>query len=523
MGRLAEIRAVFANRDLRRCELAWVGSIAGEFAYAVVLAVYAYREGGVAAVGLLWLLRTIPAAAAAPFVALLADLYRQERVLLAANLVRGGATLATLGAVALDAPWAVYGLSVLVAVVSTLFWPAQAALLPSLARTPGELTAANAASTTLEGLGTFLGPALCGALLALAGVEVAFAAVAAVFVASAWPLVGVSTRRRRDEGAHADVLGELGAGLRAVAGDGDLRLLVGLYGVWALAQGALTVLVVVSAIEVLDLGEGGVGLLTAAIGLGGVAGAVVALAVVTERNLARSLVAGALVWSLPISLLALSGEPVAAVALLAVLGVGNIVLDTSLLTLLQRATPEAVHARVFGLVESLWVGAIGLGAAAVPVLVELVGNRGALAASGLVLPVVALTAWRRLARLAPPPSRELGLLRGVPFLAGLPQPAMERLASRLQLVTVQPATAVVRVGEAGDRFYVVADGELRVDAAGTDPRQLRQGDFFGEIALLHDVPRTATVTAVVPTELLALERDDFLAAVSRFRSGAAAE
>jgi MFS family permease len=490
VGRLAEVRAVFGNRALRRCELAWVASIAGEFAYAVVLAVYAYRDGGAAAVGAVWLVRTIPAAVAAPFLSLVADRYRRERVLMAAGVVRAAATAATLAAVALDAPWAAYGFAVLVAVVSTLSWPAQAALLPSLARTPGELTAANAASTSLEGLGTFLGPALCGALLAATSVEAAFAAVAFVFLTSALPLAGVSTPRRSREAESGAVLLEFAGGVRAVAGDRDVRLLVSL-----------------------DIGEGGVGLLNATIGVGGVAGAALALALVTERTVHRTLLVGAFVWSLPISLLAATGEPVVAVALLAVLGVGNIVLDTSLLTLLQRAAPEEVQARVFGLVEALWVGAIGLGAAAVSVLIDLVGDRGALVVSGLVLPAVALAAWPRLAGLAPPASRELGLLRRVPFLAALSQPALEALAARLERLTVQPSSAVVRVGDVGDRFYVVADGELEVDLHGAVPRTLAAGDYFGEIALLHDVPRTATVTARTAALVLALERDDFLAAV----------
>jgi MFS family permease len=513
VGRLAEVRAVFGNRALRRCELAWVASIAGEFAYAVVLAVYAYRDGGAAAVGAVWLVRTIPAAVAAPFLSLVADRYRRERVLMAAGVVRAAATAATLAAVALDAPWAAYGFAVLVAVVSTLSWPAQAALLPSLARTPGELTAANAASTSLEGLGTFLGPALCGALLAATSVEAAFAAVALVFLTSALPLAGVSTPRRSREAESGAVLLEFAGGVRAVAGDRDVRLLVSLFTVWALAQGGLAVLIVVAAIEMLDIGEGGVGLLNATIGVGGVAGAALALALVTERTVHRTLLVGAFVWSLPISLLAATGEPVVAVALLAVLGVGNIVLDTSLLTLLQRAAPEEVQARVFGLVEALWVGAIGLGAAAVSVLIDLVGDRGALVVSGLVLPAVALAAWPRLAGLAPPASRELGLLRRVPFLAALSQPALEALAARLERLTVQPSSAVVRVGDVGDRFYVVADGELEVDLPGAVPRTLAAGDYFGEIALLHDVPRTATVTARTAALVLALERDDFLAAV----------
>jgi MFS family permease len=520
---LAALRAVLASRDLRRLQLSWLGSVAGEFAYTVALSVYAYREGGATGVGLVWLLRTLPAAAGAPFAALLADRYRRGRVLLAANLVRAAATAGTVVAVAADAPWAVFALAVVVAVVSTLFWPAQAALLPALARTPAELTAANTASTTLEGLGSFAGPAVCGALLAVTSVEAAFAVIAAVFVLAAAPLAAVSSGPGRREGGGR-AAAELVAGFRTVAARGELRLLVGTYGIWAVATGALNVLVVVAAIELLDLGEGGVGLLNAAVGVGGLAGALAALALVSERNLARVLVLGALVWSVPLALVGAWPEAWAAVALLAVLGVGNILLDVSLLTLLQRAAPAGVQARVFGIVEGLWVAGVGIGAAAVPALIALAGSRAALVAAGLLLPAVVLAARGPLARIehaAPPPAAELALLRGVPFLAPLPEPALEQLARALERLEVAPGTEVVRAGEPGDRFYVVAAGDLAVRAGGGEARTLGPGDFFGEIALLRDVPRTATVVTRGPAELVALDRDAFLDAVSRHPASAA--
>jgi Cyclic nucleotide-binding domain/Major Facilitator Superfamily len=518
---LESLRAVFASHALRNLQLAWLGSIAGEFAYAVALSVFAYRQGGATAVGVVWLVRTLPAAVVAPFAAVLGDRFRRERVMLLGNVFRAGATAATAAAIfwGASAP-AVYALSILVAFASTVFWPAQAAVLPALARTPAELTAANTASTTLENVGTFVGPALCGILLAVTSIEAAFVATAAVFAVSAAVLARVHTAEPApgaSSGEAAAIVEELMGGFRAVGHDSGVALLVGIYTAWALAEGALNVLLVVAAIELLGLGEGGVGLLNAAIGVGGLAGAFAALALAGRAGLARFLALGTLAWGVPIALLGVWTEPVAAVVLLGALGVVNIVIDVAGITLLQRVVPDDVRARVFGILEGLWVAGLGLGALAAPATIAVVGDRGALVAWGLFLPVVSLLVWTRLAGLdavAAPPLRGLELVRGVPFLALLPPPALEQLADMLVPVGVTAGARVVREGEAGDRFYVIAAGEAAVTAGGERLRQLGPGDFFGEIALLHDVPRTASVVAVSDLELEALERADFLVAVT---------
>ncbi|MGH3033415.1 MAG: hypothetical protein ACRDON_02520, partial [Gaiellaceae bacterium] len=135
------LREVFRNPGLRRLELAWASSITGEWASAVALGVFAYRSGGAAAVGLVGVIRFIPAAVAAPFAALLGDRFRRERVMLVADMTRAVAMAGAAAAVLLDTPAGlVYALAGLVSLVSTAFLPAQAALLPSLARTPEELT-----------------------------------------------------------------------------------------------------------------------------------------------------------------------------------------------------------------------------------------------------------------------------------------------------------------------------------------------------------------------------------------------
>jgi MFS family permease len=531
-GQLAEsisaFRDVFRNADLRRLELAWAGSVAGEWSYVVALAVFAYQAGGATAVGLVGVIRFLPSAVAAPFTALLGDRYPRERVMLGADLVRAFTLAVAAAAVFADAPaGAIYGLAGFVSLVSTAFQPAQAALLPSLARRPEELTAANVASSTIESVGSFAGPALGGLLLALTGTGVVFAATAATF---AWSAVLVARIRagKRDERQAAAGDGRARtalAGFRLIGSEARLRLLVGLYAAQTLVAGALNVLIVITALELLDLGEAGVGFLNSAVGAGGLAGVVVALALVGRRRLASDFRLGLILWGVPIVLIGVWPERATVFALLALLGIGNTLVDVAGLTLLQRAVPDDVLARVFGVLESLVVGTIGLGAVAAPLLVAVLGVRGALVATGALLPLLAALTWRRLARIDAAltvPQRQLDLLRALPLFAPLPAAAIEHLAASLIPVEVSAGGEIVRQGDPGDRFYVVSEGEVEVAVDGARGATLRAGDSFGEIALLRDVPRTATVTAAGEASLYALERDEFIAAVTGHPASAAA-
>jgi MFS family permease len=516
---LRALADVFGNPGLRRLELAWVGSVTGEWAYAVALAVFAYDAGGATAVGVVALLRFMPSAVVAPFAAVLADRYPRQRVMLSADLIRAGA-LAGAAAVALaDGPApAVYALAALVAVVSTAFQPAQAALIPILARDPRELTAANVASSTVESVGSFAGPAIGGLLLAATSAGVVFAVTAGAFVWSALNVVRIpASPPTREEGAEEALHREALAGFRAIFGVPSLRLVVGLYSAQTLVAGALNVLVVVAALELLDLGRSGPGLLNSAIGIGGLLGAGVALGLVGLRGLGTAFAFGLVLWGLPLILFGAWPEAAPALLFLGLLGVGNTLVDVSGLTLLQRTAPPDVLGRVFGVLESLVVGTLGLGAILAPVLVSLFGVRWALVATGLLLPVLALASWARLHAIdarALVPERELELLRGLPLFAPLPPATLEHLAASLVRVRAAPGMEITRQGEAGDRFYVVDEGELDVTIDGKPVSTLGVGDHFGEIALLREVPRTATVTARIDSSLLALERDEFVSAVT---------
>lgn len=515
--------AVFTNADLRRVELAFAGSEIGKWLYIIALAVFAYDAGGAAAVGLVALIRTVPAAVSAPFTALLADRYSRERVMLVATLIRVVAMVGATAVALADAPAAyVYVLAGIVTLASTAFRPAQAALLPSLARTPEELTAANLAASTIATLAGFAAPAVGALLLAAGSVGVTFAATAAVFAASA--VLVARVRAPEPPKAIEDarpvthgVVAEASAGFRALLGTPDLRLLMGLYAAQALVGGAFNVLVVVAALELLDLGEAGVGWLNTAFGIGGFFGAAVAFALLARRRLAADFMTGILLWGAPLVLIGVWPEPAVVLVLLALVGVGETLVEVAGPTLLQRSVPDEVLARVFGALESLLIATIGIGGLLAPAVIEVLGIRWALIVTGAVLPVLAAIYWRRLTavdRAHPALERELDLLRTVPFLEPLPPGILEQLASSASPMTVPAGDVVVRSGEPGDRFYLVIDGTVEVRTDDGRQSALGPGAYFGEIALLRDVPRTATVRAVSDSQLLALERDAFIAAVT---------
>ena len=539
MGRLRQraldpllaVSQVFRNANLRRIELAWAGSITGQYAFSVALAVYSYRHGGATIVGIVIVARMVPAALVAPFAAIVADRVRRELVMLACDLIRVAA-LAGAAALALEggSPIAVYALGALVTVVATVFHPAQAALLPALASSPEELSATNIASSSIESIGSFAGPAIGGLVLAATSTGVAFLVACAAFLWSALLVAALRPERGNPDEASERSSGRGGlrreafAGFQAIAADPALRVIVGLYTAQTVVAGSAGVLIVVIAIHVLALGNAGVGYLNSAMGVGGLIGGAVALALVGRGRLAGDFGAGAILWGAPIVVIGLWPRPAVALAMLGVLGLGNTLVDVSALTLLQRSVADEVIARVFGVVEAVTVAAMALGAVVAPLLVHGFGARAALIATGCLLPGVALLLWPRLLaidRSAPVPELRLGLLRSIAIFKPLPPATLEQLANALEIVRVPAGADVVRRGDVGHNFFVIGEGSAEVVVDGAS-RPIGPGDSFGEIALLRDVPRTATVRAVTALTLYALERDEFIGAVTGYSASRAA-
>ena len=513
-------REVFANGALRRLQLAFAGSIIGTTAYSIAILVYAYDHGGATAVGIVAAARFAVAAVASPFAAVLGDRYDRRWVMVASDGARA-VFLALTGVAALSgaSQWIVYFLSGFVAIAVTPFRPAEAALTPSLAKTPEQLTAANVVSSTIESVGIFAGPALGGLLFAAAGAGAVFLVSTGLLVWSAVLIAGIHAPEREPVGEHESITDELLAGARVIAKDRRLRLLVGLFSAQTFVDGILGVLVVIVALEFLHTGSAGVGFLNAAVGVGGVLGALVSAALIGRKRLAGDFALGIFIWGVPIALVAVWANQGFALLLLGLVGVGNTIVDVAGMTILQRSAPEAVLARVFGVLETMLLVTFALGALAAPLLVSTLGVRGALIATGALLPLLLVPAWPTLAKLdtgAVVAAERIDLLQRLPIFAPLPEATLERLAADLAEVDVVAGVTLFEQGDPGDLFYVVRNGEAEVLPDGKAPILLDRGGFFGEIALLRDTPRTATVRARTDLSLYALSRDVFIPAVSGY-------
>jgi MFS family permease len=525
-SRLTVAAAAFAsnavNGNLRRAQLSFLAAWTAEWAFTVALGIVAYRDGGATTVGLVGLLRMVPSAIVAPLATPFADRGRRERVLILVSTLRGIALGAAGMVVAFDGPLViVYLLAALSSVAATLYLPAHSALLPSLCRTGRELASANVVRGLLDSVGTLAGPLLAAVLLEFTGVAVVFAVASGGSLAAAALLLRLRYEAPPRPAAPRAVhlIADVAEGIRAMVRNRDLALLNGLAIAQTFTRGALTVFTVVLALDLLRIGEPGVGTLTAAIGAGAVIGSLAASVLVGSRRLARWFGIGIALWGLPIALIPLFPRQATTLALLAAVGFGNALVDVGLFTLMARLAPDEVLARLFGLQESLVSLTVGVGAVVASLLIDLTSVPVAMVAVGALCPILVAVAWRRLVQ----PDRdigeldkEIGLLRRVPMFQPLPLPAIEQLARGLEPVHVPAGQAVFRQGDPADRFYVIETGAADVVGDGRLVTSLGPGDGFGEIALLRRVPRTATVRAATDLELEALTCDRFLPVVTGF-------
>jgi MFS family permease len=517
---VAAVREALASDGIRRLELIWAIGIAADAALLVVLLVVVYAQDGAVAAGVLGAVRMGPAVLAGILAASVVRRFGGRRVLLGLGLLRAavGALCAVVIATGMPVIW-LYVLAAAGAVAGAPVRPAAATLMPGLARSPGELVAANMAWGTGEGLGTFAGPFLAGLLIAAGQLPLAAGLVAAAFLGTVVIAAGLRFEHAADAaGGGRQQRGlALASGLRAVLRRPLLRWsMLGVYG-QVTTRGLLNPLTVVASIELLGMGDAGVGLLSAAVGLGGLVGAVFAVSLTRSDRLVRTMCAALAYWGAPNAVNGLIANPADGLAAMVVTGIANAVYDVAVITIFQRGSTNQERAAVFSVFEGIAGLGLVTGSLLAPVLLAAFGTRGALGIAGSVLPIIALLIYGRVGRtdrISVVDEEIVRLVRRVDVFAELPLTAVERLAAGMTPVGAIAGQVLVREGDPGDTFVIVASGELEVTVGGQPMDRLGPGAGFGEVALLRQSPRTATVTALTDMTGWAVDSATFACAVS---------
>lgn len=521
---LRVVLTVARDGTLARIEIAYLGFNMAESATWIAILVYAYGLGGSGTAALVAMIQLVPSGIVAPFAAYAGDRYPRDRVLVAGYVYQGLSLGATAAALFLGAsPAITIAFAAIAAVSLTITRPIMAVILPSITHSPGDLTAANAVTGLVENVAKFLGPLVCGLLLTGADAGTVFAVFGILSFGSALLVSRLPVKLERAApvegggGVRAILAGSFG-GFGVLARDRAVLLLVAIVSLATVVIGALDILFVAAAIDLLGAGEEWAGYLNAAFGLGGVLGAFATVLLVGRRRMTPSLGANSMLFGLPIAVV--GAVPVTATAplLFAASGAGYGVFTVAGQTLLQRIAPEAVLARVFGVVESLRMFALATGSLAAGVLIAALGVGWALVIGGILVPATLALCWFRLSAMdrnaRPIDTEALELLRALPIFAPLSALTIDRILADLIHLEVPAGHVLIQQGDVGDRFYVLVEGRVEIERSGVVVAERGRGDSFGEIALLRDVPRTATVRALTPLRVIAIERAQFLDAVT---------
>ena len=518
MGPVAAVHSPrSARRAIRRIAVTWGMLCTADMIEDVALGVYAFEEGGVGALGIAALVRTAPAGA---FGAVLVGRFagrRRLHLMLQANATRAlllGA--AALAAAAHASVVVVAGLLGIGALAGTLHWPAQSAALPDLAWETSDLARSNVLLSAIENGASLVGPLVAALAIALSSTSAALAAAAVacgVGTVALLPLLTIPPARpplpRGERGAAL-------AGFRTTRRTRGAVVLLAVLFVGFVAIGALRVLTVPIAFELVGLSDDGVGALRAAMGFGGVLGAFVAQWALGRDRIARTITLCFAGWAIATVVLAFTSIAAGAAALLLVAGGAVTLVDVAVLTLVQRIVRDRELDAVIGVLEGVWWAALGTGGVVAGGLSAWTSTRWAVAVVAVALAAAAVgSGWalRRVEAALGPPTERLDALRGVQLFRGLSTLALERLALDLEPARYAAGAPIVQRGEVGNRFFIITTGSVAVRTPRL-VRHLGRGRSFGGIALLRDVPRTASVRAIDDVTLFTLDRADFLRAIT---------
>ena len=527
---LVNLRQAFANDGIRRLGITWMLGIAADSALTVVTIVTVFNRAGVVAAGALGAVRMIPAVAAGLLSGTMIERIRGDRFLAVLGLVRAFAAAGVAWAIVTAGPTmadhqvtiiALFVFATIAATAAAPVRPTQTTLMPAIARSPQELVAANTVWSTGEGIGAFAGPFIAAILMGMNQHGLVAELAAATFLLTALISAGLHFEQAADAAGGARRTARRGLrlrdGVRAIRKQTVLAW--SMLGTWGqvVTRGLLNAMTVVAAIELLRMGQGGTGLLAAALGLGGLFGAFFAMTSVRSDRLIRTQVVGLVFWGLPLAVIGLIPLTEVALAAMVTIGVSNATYDVALFTTFQRATANEDRAPVMSVLEGvIGVGAIS-GSLLAPLLLLVFGTRLGMIIGGLILPVLAALIYLRIGRkdkIIVVDEETVRLLRRVPMFAELPLTAIERLAAGLTPVSFPAGTPLMTQGDPGETFIVIATGEAEVSVDDRPIHQVGPGSGVGEIALLRKSPRTATVVATSDVTGYAIDASTFLAAIA---------
>lgn len=519
------------HRDFRLLMAAFTASAIGSWAYNIALAVWIFDETGSAGwVGAATIGRFVPALLFSAYGGVLADRFERVRLMVVLDLAAFAAMLLLAFETAVGAPVVLaIATAALTSTLSTAYEPAVAAMTPQLVG-ERDLGSANALRNTIDNVCVIAGPGLGAVILLVGPPWVAISINALTFLVSAIVVGRIRARSKPvdvTEGGQVGAFRQMAVGAKAIASSPSASVLVAYSIIATFVFGIDTVLFVVLSRDVLGTGAEGYGYLLAGLGVGGVAAAGIVTRLERKPRLGLVILAGMATYCLPTLVFLVAGNPVLAFVIQIVRGAGTLVVDVLAVTALQRSLPNDLLARVFGAFNAFLLAAILLGAVVAPVLIEQVSLDAALWFSGLAIPVLCLLGWpvlRRMDResvardalLAP----KVNLLAACNLFADVSAGGIDQLAGASTEVTVEAGQSVVREGEPADAFYVVAEGRLSVTARGESDtvetlNDLSAGDYFGEIGLIEQIPRTATVTPTTKTVLLRIDGSAFLEALTQ--------
>lgn len=511
--------AVVRLPGMRNLQLGWLAVTASDAAIGIALAVHVFVDGGAVAVGLIAAARTLPAIVAGPLLSVFVDRFTRRTALTAGVVIRVLAVSGMVVAIVAGAPtWVLYTAAALDTALASMFWPGVAALVPYLAGSSRDLTTANAATSIVESVGSLAGPIGAGLVLALSGPTALLAGVAILLLVAAMSVWSVRVPGDAGTAVHGrHVLSAAFGGFATLRRSRGPAAIVGVWTIESIVLGAIDVVIVVLAVDVLDLGEAGVGYLAALVGLGGVLGAAFMVEATRERRAGATFIAALVFLGLSV---AGTGWTVSAwipAVALFVGGLASAQVDVSAQTLLQRTVDSGELGRVLGTFEGLYWGSLGVGALLAAWLVSSFGLSVAVGVIAVVLVATALAARSLLGRIdreVKVPQHAMRMLRNAESMALLSVPAVEHLARLAEPLVIPAGETLISEGGHDKWMYVISEGSLAVGAGGKQIAVLGQGDIVGEVAAFLDVDRTADVTAVEDTRVLRLPGDVVVATVT---------